>query len=179
MTLRAARRADTGPLHEAITETLPELIRWLPWARAGHRRNDTRRYLRGSRSAWARKTTLEYLLVKQETGQVLGITSIHRIDWTRRCAGLGYWIRASAWNQGFATEAALGTTIHAFERLSIHRLEAHVALNNKNSQRVVEKIGFQREGVARDSELLDGHYLDHIQYGLLHTDVFPHADCDK
>ncbi|MEE8313453.1 MAG: hypothetical protein V3R91_03965, partial [Myxococcota bacterium] len=51
--LRPPRRSDTGPLHAGIVETLPDLIKWLPWAREGHTRADTRRYIRGARMALA------------------------------------------------------------------------------------------------------------------------------
>ena len=42
-----------------------------------------------------------------------------------------------------------------------------MALENHTSQRVVEKLGFEREGVAREVEFVNGRYLDHIQYSLL------------
>ncbi len=168
--LRMARRRDVSALHEAIAETLPELVRWLPWARPEHGRAETRRYLRGARAAWARRNALELLIEERASKRILGITSVHRIDWARRCAGIGYWVRRSHWELGIASEAAQMTIEHAFTRLSMHRLEAHVAAENKTSQRVIEKLGFTREGLARDSEFVDGRYLDHIQYSLLRTD---------
>ena len=134
---------------------------------------DTRRYLRGARSAWSRRTALELIIEDRASGTLLGIASIHRIDWIRRCAGIGYWVRKSSWGEGIASEAAAGVVELAFGRLSLHRLEAHVALENKVSQRVVEKLGFEREGVARQSEFVDGRYLDHIQYSLLRSDSSP------
>ncbi len=103
---------------------------------------------------------------------MLGITSLHRIDWARRCAGVGYWIRSSAWGHGFATEATQATIEHAFRDLGLHRLEVHIAPENRASLRVVEKLGFRREGLARESELIDGRYADHIQYSLLRSDEF-------
>ncbi len=103
---------------------------------------------------------------------MLGITSLHRIDWARRCAGVGYWIRYSAWGKGFATEATQTTIEHAFRDLGLHRLEVHVALENRASLRVVEKLGFRREGLARGSELINGRYTDHIHYSLMRSDGF-------
>lgn len=171
--LRAPRRGDAGPLHEAIEETLAELVPWLPWARPEHSRTETRRYLRAARAAWGRRSSFEFVIEERSSARIMGMTSLHRIDWTRRCAGVGYWVRRSAWSRGYATEAADAALSHAFGALLLHRVEALVALANKPSQRVVEKLGFTREGVAREAEFIDGRFLDHFQYSLLETDSRP------
>ncbi len=165
--LRPPRRSDTGPLHAGIVETLPDLIKWLPWAREGHTRADTRRYIRGARMALARRSAYEFIIEEIETGDPIGVTSLHRIDWIRRSAGVGYWIRRSRWGRGLATEGVGALIDRGFRVYHLHRLEAHVALENHASQRVVEKLGFEREGVAREVEFVNGRYLDHIQYSLL------------
>ena len=169
--LRAPRRGDADALHEAIAETLPALVPWLPWARIDHGRAETRRYLRAARAAWARQHAFEFVIELRDGGRLAGVTSLHRIDWVRACAGLGYWVRRSVWNQGIASEAAAAALSHALGGLRLHRVEALVALENKASQRVIEKLGFTREGVAREAEYVDGRYLDHIQYSFLHGDA--------
>jgi RimJ/RimL family protein N-acetyltransferase len=169
--LRSAKRSDVGLLHEAIVETLTDLVKWLPWARPGHRKADTRRYVRGARAAMARRGAYEFVIEELETGNIVGITSLHRIDWIRRSAGVGYWVRRSCWGKGLATEAVDALTERGFQIFRLHRLEAHVALDNLASQRVVEKLGFEREGVARAVEYLNGRYVDHIQYSLIHPSV--------
>ena len=171
--LRAPRRGDANLLHEAIAETLPELVPWLPWARPDHGRGETRRYLRAARAAWSRRSAFEFLIEERATGQLCGVTSLHRIDWVRACAGLGYWVRRSMWNRGYASEAAAAALLHGIGSLRLHRIEALVALENKASQRVVEKLGFTREGVAREAEYIDGRHLDHIQYSFLRGDAQP------
>lgn len=147
-------------------------MRFLPWARPQHSRQDTRRYLRGARLARARRRAFELLVEEAQSEAVLGITSLHRIDWPRRCAGVGYWIRASAWGKGFATEATRVMIEYAFHDLALHRLEAHIAAENRASLRVAEKLGFRREGIARESELVHAGYADHVQYSLLSSDRF-------
>lgn len=169
--LRPPRRADVDALDEAIQETLSELVRWLPWASPQHARADTRRYIKGARVARNRRTADEYALFEREAGRLVGMVSIHRIDWSRRSAGLGYWIRRSAWGRGYATEAARAVVDDAFRRLGLNRVEAHVATENPASQRVPEKLGFQREGIAREAEYIDGRFADHIQYSLLRCET--------
>jgi ribosomal-protein-serine acetyltransferase len=168
--LRSLRRGDLDALDEAIRETLPQLVRWLPWAHPGHQRADTRRYLRAARAARTRAFAFEYVIVERAGGLVVGIASLHRLDWSRLSAGLGYWIRASRQGRGYATEAARALVEYGFAELRLHRIEAHVALENRASQRVPEKLGFTREGVARENEYINGHWLDHIQYSILTSD---------
>jgi ribosomal-protein-serine acetyltransferase len=169
--LRAPRRGDAVLLHEAIAETLPELVPWLPWARIDHGPAETRRYLRAARSAWSRQSAFEFVIELRDSERIAGITSLHRIDWLRASAGLGYWVRRTEWDRGVATEAANAALTHAINGLRLHRIEALVALENKASQRVVEKLGFTREGIARQAEYVDGRYLDHIQYSFLRSDL--------
>jgi len=168
--LRAPRRSDVTPLHEAIAETLADLVPWLPWARVDHGVAETRRYLRAARSAWSRQSAFEFVIELRDSQRVAGIVSLHRVDWLRAVAGLGYWVRRTEWNRGIASEAANGALGHALGGLRLHRIEALVALENKASQRVLEKLGFVREGVAREAEFVDGRYLDHIQYSFLRSD---------
>jgi len=169
--LRAPRRGDVIPLHEAIEETLGDLVPWLPWARVDHGLAETRRYLRAARSAWSRQSAFEFVIELRDSQRIAGIVSLHRVDWVRAAAGLGYWVRRSERNKGIAGEAANAALGHALAGLRLHRIEALVALENKASQRVVEKLGFVREGVAREAEYVDGRYLDHVQYSFLRSDA--------
>ncbi len=169
--LRAPKRTDLKALDIAIRESLDELMLWLPWARPSHSRADSRRYLTSIRAARSRKQAYEFAIADGCTGELLGMVSLHRIDWIRRSAGIGYWVRRSACGKGIATEAASEMLHLAFRRCGLNRIEVHVALENPASQRVAEKIGLRREGIARGIEFVNGRYLDHIQYALLRSDV--------
>jgi RimJ/RimL family protein N-acetyltransferase len=173
--LRPPRRSDLAKLDSAIRETLPDLIRWLPWARAGHSRQETRRYIRGARLLRSQRRAFEFLIEDANTEDLLGITSLHRIDWSRRCAGLGYWVRRSSWGGGIATESSLCLVDYAFRDLFLNRLEMHVDPENLASHRVAAKLGFRREGIAREVELISDVYRDHVQYSLLRSDVIKPA----
>lgn len=171
LSLRTFRRQDVDPLDEAIRETVADLVRWLPWAQPGHTRADTRRYVRHVRLARARRASQEFAICAATTERILGVIGLHRLDWSRRSAGLGYWLRRSEWGRGLATEAGTCIVDYGFRALGLNRIEAHVAIGNGRSQRVVERLGFRREGIARGIERIGGLYVDHIQYGLLRGDV--------
>lgn len=82
-------------------------------------------------------------------------------------AELGYSINPAYWGNGFATEAAEEVLAYGFEFLDLKRIEAGTFLNNFQSQRVCEKLGFIKEGVARCGYVrYDGKVFDKLIYGM-------------
>ncbi|HEY1090256.1 MAG TPA: GNAT family protein [Burkholderiaceae bacterium] len=113
----------------------------------------------------------EQLLVCDQLGMVIG--DVVHFKARRYAAGreLGWCIfEHSLRGQGYASEAAGLLVDYLFANLPINRLECCVAPSNIASQRVAEKVGFQREGLARGLMLVNGEYRDGIDYGLLRSD---------
>ena len=67
-------------------------------------------------------------------------------------------------------EAVRGVVRFAFAELEMHRIYATALGGNAASQRVLEKAGFQREGVLRGHGRLAGEWVDAVFFGLLNTD---------
>lgn len=59
----------------------------------------------------------------------------------------------------------------AFRDLELHRIEANIMPHNKASLRVVEKQGFQFEGLAKKYLKIDGKWEDHIHMVLLNEEM--------
>ena len=87
---------------------------------------------------------------------------------TGRMTGqFGYWLGRAHWGQGIATAAGLAMVDHARRRMEVVRLEAPVYAWNPASMRVLEKIGFTREGVLRQSVFKDGQLIDSVMFALI------------
>lgn len=85
-----------------------------------------------------------------------------------RCTGqFGYWLGRQYWGRGYATAAAAALVGHAREQRQFARLESQVFAWNPASMRVLEKVGFTREGVLRRSVWKDGELIDSMLYALL------------
>lgn len=82
-----------------------------------------------------------------------------------RLGTVGYWIAQPEWGQGFATQAVLAVSRFAFEDLQLARLEAHCLPDNPASAKVLEKAGFQREGLLSSCLEINGVRRDHLVYG--------------
>jgi [ribosomal protein S5]-alanine N-acetyltransferase len=82
-----------------------------------------------------------------------------------QAATLGYWLGQSYVDRGLMTAAVAAVIPFCFGRLMLHRLEAACLPDNIRSRRVLERNGFEVEGVARDYIKINGVWRDHILYG--------------
>ncbi|XP_062177927.1 uncharacterized protein LOC133882723 [Alnus glutinosa] len=92
-----------------------------------------------------------------------------------RCrADVGYALAAAYWGQGIAARAVKMAIAQGLKEFpDVIRFQALVELENKASQRVLEKLGFLREGVLRKYSLNKGKSRDMVMYSLLSTDPIP------
>jgi RimJ/RimL family protein N-acetyltransferase len=90
-----------------------------------------------------------------------------------RSASLGYCFTDAAWGHGYATEAGRGLLRWAFDTLDLNRVQAEADTRNVASARVLEKLGFVREGTLREDCVVNGDVSDSWVYGLLRREWRP------
>jgi len=88
-------------------------------------------------------------------------------DIARLTAEMGYWLGEPFWGRGFATRAVSASSDWAFDNYKVVRIFAMAFAHNLASMRVLEKSGFQREGVLRGSAIKNGVILDQVMYAKL------------
>ena len=88
-----------------------------------------------------------------------------------RKAEVGYVLARRYWGQGLATEALRAVTEFAFANTDLNRLEAVTHPPNVASARVLEKCGFQPDGLIRQYGFWRGEFHDMILPGLLRSDI--------
>jgi ribosomal-protein-alanine N-acetyltransferase len=103
---------------------------------------------------------------------VIGLIALHAWERHHRRAELGYELAAAHRGHGIATEAARAVIEFGFTTMALHRIQAGTLADNSRSVRLLERLGFQREGVLRQYSLEgDGTFHDTAIYALLHTDA--------
>lgn len=126
-----------------------------------------RRWIRGRVDWWASGRGLTLAISTREAPRVLlGTVSLRRFARDRR-AELGYWLAASAWGKGYASEASRELVEYGFRELNLARIYAQVLAGNRASLRVLEKLGMVCEGVKRQHVRKDRRLHDVVFYGLL------------
>ena len=85
-------------------------------------------------------------------------------DVHRFTAELGYWLAEPFWNQGIVTRAVVAVTDYAFEAFGLHRISATPYESSRASIRVLEKSGFEREGMLKASAFKNGQVINQVVY---------------
>jgi [ribosomal protein S5]-alanine N-acetyltransferase len=109
-----------------------------------------------------------FILAIEYEGQYTGNIGLSPgMDVYRKSAEIGYFIGEPFWNKGITTRAVKLMTVWGFENLDIIRIHTGVFDYNIASQRVLEKCGYQKEGVFRKSVFKFGRICDEIRYAML------------
>lgn len=119
-------------------------------------------------------TGARVVIQREEDGAFLGWCTLTSWNPDFRSASLGFCLSPSAWGQGYATEAAGALLDWAFATLDLNRVQAETDTRNGASARVLEKLGFIREGTLRQDCIVNGDISDSWVYGLLRTDRSNH-----
>jgi ribosomal-protein-alanine N-acetyltransferase len=102
--------------------------------------------------------------VEYDGGAIGGIGFKLGLDVARLTAEMGYWLSEDYWGRGLTTLAVSATVDWAFENYKLTRIYAMAFAHNVASMRVLEKAGFEREGILRRSAIKNGVVLDQVLY---------------
>jgi ribosomal-protein-alanine N-acetyltransferase len=110
-------------------------------------------------------------VILNDAGQVAGRINLNNIvrGPFQSCA-LGYWVSAGENGRGLATTAVGAMKRMAFAELGLHRIEAGTLVQNVRSQRVLERNGFVRFGLAPAYLHIAGRWQDHILWQVVAPD---------
>ena len=92
------------------------------------------------------------------------INLFHIVRESLQSGTIGYWIDRARNGRGLATQAVEDVVAYAFGELALHRVEAATLVDNVASQRVLEKAGFERIGLARGFLCINGAWQDFLLF---------------
>jgi [ribosomal protein S5]-alanine N-acetyltransferase len=172
--LHPLRRRDAAEWSRLRVANEDWLSRWEPSNGLHWRARHTPAAYRAMRRVVARRarmgTSLPFAL--RVEGRLAGqVTLDNIVRGALRSGYLGYWIDRSVAGRGMASLAVALVCDHAFNQVGLHRVEADIRPENLPSQRLVERLAFQREGLLRRYLDIDGDWRDHISYALLAEDL--------
>ncbi len=110
---------------------------------------------------WAR-----YAIIP-DSGEPLGSVGFFNVDDRNRRLEIGYDLSPEAWGRGLMSRSARILVDWALAEGGFHRVEATVMVGNRRSERVLEKLGFEREGLMRGYKLVRGQFRDYSLWSLL------------
>lgn len=102
--------------------------------------------------------------------RVIGMCGFNYWNRRDRRASIGYDLAHAHWGQGLMPEALRAVVAFGFEQMELNRIEADCTLENAASARVLEKLGFQEEGLQREQYFEAGRFWDLRLFALLRRD---------
>jgi RimJ/RimL family protein N-acetyltransferase len=121
-------------------------------------------------AGYASGESLNFVIERIADGDFVGMCLLFHFEPPSRRAEIGYTIARGHWARGYATEAVRGLVEYAFGTLDLNRVEADIDPRNAASARLLERVGFRREGHLRERWIVKGEVSDTIFYGLLKSE---------
>jgi ribosomal-protein-serine acetyltransferase len=163
--LRLIEERHTQDAYETVRRNLAHLKPWMPWATDDYSLEAARTWQRSTLDQFARNDGLNAGIF--HSGRFIGVVGMHHADWLDRKASIGYWIDLQHQGRGIVTAACRALLSHIFEELKLHRVEIRCAVGNHRSRSIPERLGFQLEGIARQSSSLQGEFENNAVYSML------------
>jgi ribosomal-protein-serine acetyltransferase len=165
VTLRAVG-PGMGERHQAaIAASLPELSRWLAWARGDCGVAAIEAWCRTNAAAFVRREAFNYIIVESDT--FIGGCGLVNVRWDLRTAEIGYWLRSDRTGCGLMSEAVVALR-DAFCPTPLRRIELRCGSGNHASAAVARRCGFAFEGTSRgdvidaDGRPRDTHFFGYV-----------------
>ena len=110
---------------------------------------------------------LQFVVADKASDKAIGTCLLFRLEEASRRAELGYVLGRAHWGRGLMQEALSALLTRAFGMMGLRRLEAEVDTRNAASARLLQRLGFSREGLLRQRWVTKGEAKDVEIYGLL------------
>jgi [ribosomal protein S5]-alanine N-acetyltransferase len=171
---RLIRLEDAPVLAKAVQDNRDFLAPWDPVRGEKYFTEEGQRALiADALDRYVHGTTVPYVIT-DESGQACGrVTLSDIVRGPFRSCHLGYWLAADRNGRGLASAAVADIIRVAFGQCGLHRIEAGTVPHNARSQRVLERNGFVRFGMAPQYLAIAGEWQDHVLYQLLNPDIAP------
>ncbi|HEU5356402.1 MAG TPA: GNAT family protein [Actinocrinis sp.] len=114
---------------------------------------------------------IHWAITDAHSGRYLGGIGVKGTDWLGRSTEVGYAMAPWARGRGYCTEALRAAAEWFLREHAFNRVELFAATGNIASQRVAEKAGFVREGVARNSGFTHDGQQDMVMFSLIPADL--------
>ncbi len=163
--LRPLKQKDTFDIYQNIRfkKVLKNLLA-VPYP---YHFKDAKKFVRGHQRLDKGLSYFVFGIIHKKNDCLIGCTGLHHVDYFHKTAELGYWLGPRFWNHGYMTEAGKLVLNFAFRKLKLHRVSANVFTDNLGSQRVLEKLGFKKEGVSRERWLRCSQQKSDIHFSIL------------
>jgi ribosomal-protein-serine acetyltransferase len=163
---RLLKPADADAIFALVDYDRAYLREWLPWVDRTHTADDVRLFITGTVMPQWHEGRGPQCGIWIE-GALGGSIGCHAIDWLNRSCSIGYWIASRHQRRGIVTRCAEAMIDYLFGELGLHRVVIQCGTDNLRSCAVPERLGFTREGIAREAEWAAERWVDLVVWSML------------
>ena len=165
--LRPIQQQDVSDIFE-VTQKYPEIIKFMSWE-IPKEMAETQAFFEMVQKNFPKKQVVWSIFFE---GEFAGIISLDDISeylgrWKIDKAEMGYWMSPEFHGRGFMTEAGKSVIDFGLNQLKLHKITVSHVLENKASQKVIEKFGFCLTGVQKSHLFYFGRWWDLKSYEIL------------
>lgn len=157
---------DVETIFKTIDTERAYLSEWLPFVDETNDISYTQTYVQSIIDA--ESTELVCVIIYEN--KLVGLVGMKDTDFGNKKTEIGYWLSEAFQHKGIITKSCKAIIQYAFNELDMNRIQIKAATGNFKSQRVAERLGFQREGIERESELHTRGFVDLVVFSLLKKD---------
>lgn len=123
---------------------------------------------------WRARTGFAFFVFEQGSNRLIGGITLSNVRrGVSQSGSIGYWMGQPYAGKGYMSEAVALVLHFSFETLGLNRVEAACLLHNVASRRLLRKMGFKEEGIARRYLCINGLWQDHMAHAILRDDPRP------
>jgi RimJ/RimL family protein N-acetyltransferase len=167
LTLRSLEPSDVDDVFAVFSDRM--VMRYWDGATMTTRQH-AMNYIDHIHHSFRRRELVQWGIADRGTNAVLGTCTLTHFSTIHERSEIGFAIRQERWGRGLGSEAVAAVVAFAFETLNLHRVEADVDPRNERSLRLLERLGFRREGYLRERYYINGERQDAVVMGLLRSE---------
>jgi RimJ/RimL family protein N-acetyltransferase len=129
-------------------------------------------YIASALQGRAAGSVMPFVIVRRDTGQIVGSTRFWKIDTANRKMEIGHtWLSNSVQRSGINTEAKLLLLTHAFEAMQAIRVQFTTDELNEKSRAAILRIGAKQEGIVRNERIMpDGRKRNSVRFSIIDSE---------
>jgi ribosomal-protein-serine acetyltransferase len=166
--LRLVREEDAEELYLRVDQNREHLQWRVSWVDGTTTKSDTLKFVRFCLESAVSGTGFHYALLLD--AEIVGLVAFSSVEKINRCATMGYWLAKSQTGRGLMTTAVKTLISEGFRQLELNRIQARVATGNCPSQAVCDRLGLKKEGILRQAEWANDHFIDLTMNSVLRSE---------
>lgn len=166
--LRIFKLSEANELFQLINNNREHLGKWFHWAESTRTLEDSQKFLQEEMDKYKGGKGL-YLGIWRDN-KLVGVISFNYINKLNNNASIGYWLGKEYEGKGIMIAACTLLISYGFTKLKLHRIGISHAEHNERSAKLPKKLGFTHEGRFRQSEFLNGKFIDQEFYSILSSE---------